>query len=466
MTIADEIIYGTQENVVRLLDAGEDVNAMDEYGLTPLIETVVVNRIEIAKVLLARGADVNQQDLTGRTALHWAVDNSNDAFCDLLLTKGGNTNAYTRAGEPVMVNPLLRRQEQLREKLMRHGASLPFAQDFINTKLLGHRFELQGEVDIVDDKEQFIEIEFSGFFLEFTLGLVRDSLVRYQNNFSARNLRMYFENIYRMIQALTVSSQLIQYQQHTMEIQNYKKEIFSLLEHDLLLIPVCYAGHAITFIRYKNFLAKCDRGENSLREGAVNIYKINRPELMTKDFIMGLLYKRQAPEFVQNGINRVLGLETVVTIPLDPQVTGNCSWANVDAAICAMLYLLLALDEGYDEGKCLESAVLFYCQWQEWDKDRALEECIQSFSYSSKARKASKVTILAAILFQACQFGIPTDMARAGKILSVLSAADYLPVLKYYVDVFAKNPSIPEQVHGKNLLEILDYFDVDLRGVF
>ncbi len=463
-TLADEIIYGTTNNLLQLLAAGADVNQVDEYGLTPLIETVVVDRIEMAKVLLEKGANVNKADLTGRTALHWATDNNNDAFCKLLLKAQANPNAFTMSGEPVLVNPLLRRQEELKSFLIQQGASLSFAQDFINTKLIGHRFELQGDIDIVDSKEQFIEIEFSGFFLEFTLSLVRDSLLRYQNNFSARALRLYFENIRRMTDALGIAAALIKYQQHTRELEKYKSEINQLLNHPLLLIPVCYAGHAVTFIKYQNFLVKCDRGENSHREGSVNVYLVRRPEKLTEAFIAGLIYKRQRREFVHEGINKLLSLETIAQIPLDPQVTGNCSWANVDAAVCAMLFLLLMVDEAYDAEKAMHSAVLFYCQWQEWDKDRAMEECIQSMAYSSKPRQASKAMTLASILFQACQFGIPPDMARAGKILQVLGKPTYLPILKSYSEVFSKNPALErDNAHGKNLLSLLDYFDIDLR---
>ena len=36
--------------------------------------------------------------------------------------------------------------------------------DFVNAKLLGHRFELAGRVDIVDHKNTFLELEFEKYF--------------------------------------------------------------------------------------------------------------------------------------------------------------------------------------------------------------------------------------------------------------------------------------------------------------
>ncbi|MBI5447921.1 MAG: hypothetical protein HY939_04250 [Gammaproteobacteria bacterium] len=47
-------------------------------------------------------------------------------------------------------------------------------------------------------------------------------------------------------------------------------------------------------------------------------------------------------------------------------------------------------------------------------------------------------------------------------MLHSLTALTYLPVLKSYVNVFVKNPALPAHPYGKNLMEILDYFDVDL----
>ena len=70
-----------------------------------------------------------------------------------------------------------------------------FAKDFINAKLLAHRYELQGHVDIVDKTKTLIEIDFEGFYLEFTVEAVHDSLQDFRNNFGARHLRKYFKDL-------------------------------------------------------------------------------------------------------------------------------------------------------------------------------------------------------------------------------------------------------------------------------
>src|SRR6185312_11679945 len=174
MSLAHEIIYGTPAGVSQRIEYGADVNEMDPYGFTPLIEAAIVNSVEIAEILINNGAEIDGPDVTGRTALHWAADNNNVPLCKLLLEHEANPNTYSRGGQSVLVYPLLRKQQTLKKLLYQYGASLNFAQDYINTKLLGHRFHLVGQVDIVDNTDRFIELNLEGFFLECTISIVQN----------------------------------------------------------------------------------------------------------------------------------------------------------------------------------------------------------------------------------------------------------------------------------------------------
>ena len=104
----------------------------------------------MTKALLAAGADVDMPDLTGRTALHWAVDNANQVLAQVLLEAKANPNRYTVASQPVLSKSILRHDAPMKALLTRFSADTTFANDYINAKLLGHRFELSGYVDIVD----------------------------------------------------------------------------------------------------------------------------------------------------------------------------------------------------------------------------------------------------------------------------------------------------------------------------
>ena len=58
-----------------LLDAGADVNAVDQYGKTALMWGAMLGNPENVKVLLDAGTDVNARDKYGTTALMLALHN-------------------------------------------------------------------------------------------------------------------------------------------------------------------------------------------------------------------------------------------------------------------------------------------------------------------------------------------------------------------------------------------------------
>mgnify|MGYP003530238053 FL=1 len=175
-TFANEILFGTLQGVERFIQLGADIEEIDEYGFSPLTEASIANKIDVVALLLEYGVDINQADTTGRTALHWAADNHNLPLCELLLANKADANAYTLAGQTVLVYPLLRQQIELKKLLYRYGAELNFAQDFIQVKLLGHRYELAGQVDILNAAGRFIEIDYEGFFFFFSLVVLLNSL--------------------------------------------------------------------------------------------------------------------------------------------------------------------------------------------------------------------------------------------------------------------------------------------------
>lgn len=458
MTITDAILKKDKQKVFTLIEAGELVNEIDIYGFTPLIEAAIVNDAEIAQKLIMHGADVNLRDLTGGTPLHWAVENNNTALCELLLDKGADPNAYSRNGQPILVQPLLRRQQGVKELLYRYGADLRFAQDYISIKLIGHRFELVGRIDVVDHKNVFIEIDFEGFVLEFTLSVILESLMQLKNNFAGRTLRPYFDDLDAVIDAFAIACELNRYQQYltTRNIDQYAHRLEILCQSPSLILPVGYEGHAITFVKCGNLFAKCDRGANSLHHPSVEIFHIGRPHIFNVSFLKKLLYSRQSRYFVTDGIVKILDLTPVAAVHLPAQLTGNCSWANTEAAIPTVIFMRWLQENPNPHPADLshhqKKAAYIYKRWLEWDKDWALHQCIENFYDATPARKASRAAALAAVLTQTCKHNHPEDMARSNKILAVLATREYEYILKSYLKIFKGT----EVEH--NLQELIDLY--------
>lgn len=450
MTIANDIISHRMPEFEAYLREGESLDDIDEYGFTPLIECAITRQPKIAEALLAHKVNVNKADVTGRTPLHWAVDNNDVEMTRVLLVYGADSNAYTRNGLSVLVYPVLRGQDTLKQLLYHHGAKLDFALDFINAKLLGHRFELQGDVDIVNANGEFIELDYEGFILEFTVAVVRDALRRFISSYSTRHLRDYFPLIHNIMDAFTNAGELLQFQHQPRLTDQHLKRINELLNAPMLILPAASRGHALCFVRFHQWWAKIDRGENSLKEGSVNIYRLTRPEGLTVNFIQEFLFKKQNRRYFHNVINQQLGLLPIAQIPVSSQISGNCSWANVQAVV-PVAYALQELHTA--ENFNSDIAMSLYNEWVEWDKDRALDECIQRFYLASPERKASIAAMLGGVLFQACNHNNKVHLDRAEKILSILTLDDYYYVLKSYLDEYCVRRLT---LKGNNLLKILD----------
>lgn len=450
MTIAKDIIQGRMPDFEYYLRQGESLNDIDEYGFTPLIESAIARQAGIADALIERGVDVNKPDVTGRTALHWAVDNDDIRFTKGLLAAGADPNAYTRAGLSVLVYPVLRAQHDIKHLLYQYGGKLDFALDFIAAKLIGHRFELKGDADVFNGHDAFIEINYEGFILEFTVAVLRDSLMRFTSSYSTRHLRRQFPLLYTIMDGLDVADELLRLQRQPELNDEHRARISKLIQTPLLILPAASRGHALCFVRYGEWWAKIDRGENSQKEGTVNIYRMKQPEALTLEFILAFLYKRQPRHYFHKTINQQLGLEPVLNMPLTAQITGNCSWANMQGLVpVAYAMQQLGVLHPFSE----EQAMEMYHTWVAWDKDRAIDECVQRFYLADKARRASLAAILGAVLFQTCDAALPHHLARAEKILKILVIPDYKYILDSYLEIYCVKNLTKK---GNNLLKILD----------
>jgi hypothetical protein len=218
----------------------------------------------------------------------------------------------------------------------------------------------------------------------------------------------------------------------------------------MLILPAASRGHALGFVRYKQWWAKVDRGENSVQEGSVTIYRITRPEEIDVAFVQNFLYKKQSRRYFHQMINRQLGLVPIAHIPISSQIVGNCSWANIQALV-PVAYAMQQMNHA--EELHADEALAVYDEWIEWDKDRALDECIQRFYLANAQRKASMVAMLGGVLFQACNYHKSHHLYRAEKILKVMILPDYYYVLQSYLDEYCVKRLTPK---GNNLLKILD----------
>ncbi len=98
--IHEAAMKGDAAAITAALDAGDDVNAIDMLGVSPLYWVAQGGHLEAAKLLVVRGADVNARTSLGQP-LTAAVANEKIELIALLLANGADPNAEV-AGETVL----------------------------------------------------------------------------------------------------------------------------------------------------------------------------------------------------------------------------------------------------------------------------------------------------------------------------------------------------------------------------
>lgn len=457
MDLTEAILRRDLELVGQYVAGLENICYLDEYGYTPLIQSIIANEIEIAKFLLNHGADPNQKDTTGGTPLHWAIYNDNLELTQLLLEHKADPNAYNISSEPVLAKAILRHNQPLKDVLFAAGASAQFANDYIKVKLLGHRYELIGSVDIVDTQGVFTEVDYEGFYLESSIDLIRYSLFEFQNNFAARSLQHWFGAISLIISCLGAGLKLLKRDHYLTEHNKQVQAIEEFLQNDSFILPLNQQGHALSLVKHGQLVAIIDRAQDSPPNNRIPIYFLNRPAQLNIELLFALVFERQSVKSIHQALKKRLALQEVDSLEIADQRMGNCSWANIEAAVPVMKLMMNFNDRQSKAEKeslradCLE---LLY-RWQQWGRERTLTSVIRDFKTASPARRACMAALFAGIIFQRCHAANDQDFALATRMLPYLLKKEYTYLIDSYKQFYIYNQSTEA---GANFLEIIDRY--------
>jgi ankyrin repeat protein len=109
----------------RLLAAGADAGARNDYGSTPLSEAAVVGNVKVVRALLAHGADVESANPDGQTALMILARSSNIEAARLLLERGAKVNTRERwRQQTALMWAAAESQPAMVRLLIEHGAEV------------------------------------------------------------------------------------------------------------------------------------------------------------------------------------------------------------------------------------------------------------------------------------------------------------------------------------------------------
>jgi len=132
------VMENTPDIVAMLLDAGADIDAAENYGITPLICAFTRNNpkmAEVVKTLLSRCADVERMANNGFAALHQACCQSRPEAVVELLEHDVGVDSRSGTGFTGLAVAAFRGNTRVAELLLARGAKVDARVEYGNTPL-------------------------------------------------------------------------------------------------------------------------------------------------------------------------------------------------------------------------------------------------------------------------------------------------------------------------------------------
>ena len=102
--LIDACISGKYFRVKQRVEKGADVNAVDEFGKTPIMFAAENGHVEIVILLIKKGAYINEIDSEGNTALSLALSQSHTEIVKLLLEQDAEfSNKLIKCDQSIIV---------------------------------------------------------------------------------------------------------------------------------------------------------------------------------------------------------------------------------------------------------------------------------------------------------------------------------------------------------------------------
>ena len=139
-----DVLYSKTDEINKYISEGGDINFQDDNGLTAL---TVVEKIEIANILLDNNADINKKGRDGYTPLMMAVRRDNINLIDFFIENNADINMFDPEGNTALIVAAKNHKDDIFELLLKSGAD-----PSINNEDLKFYIEFEDEMQNILEK--------------------------------------------------------------------------------------------------------------------------------------------------------------------------------------------------------------------------------------------------------------------------------------------------------------------------
>lgn len=383
-----------------LINWGIDVNApclVD--GAKPLNIVSYSGNLQFADPLIQNGANINAQDDMGFTPLLDSLWYEQDHVTNYFLSLDNvNVNIASFDGLSPLILSYADGKWEIVESITNHptfdptlnhilmlGSELDELVDYLNDK------GLVGDLDIL---AAITEIKLLGLRYEFDGGFELNALSEYQlepfgfegyGNWSgikafARAYADYIAEVVGENKLPSWANELLLRMndvfQHSASTKDPNDFYAKYLAGEPVLLTSGWDEHSISFVLHEDKLYRCNRGELGHDLYGVQAFLITEPENITVELFDIMLEAVGTPDYLQYDIIPLLGLVEVGGIEIPHQIVGNCVWASLEAAQQALSVSIL-LDMGVPWDDAITITQQSHDNWKQFDLEYSLNKVIQ-----------------------------------------------------------------------------------------
>ena len=123
-SLSEEAECGSPESLSEWIRKGSDVNEIDAYGYTPLVNASLRGCAKSVKILLNNGAEIDKKAIHGYTALHAAAQNGHIEVVRILTENRANLEARNDDSDTALMLAVRSEHQNVVNLLCEKGAEI------------------------------------------------------------------------------------------------------------------------------------------------------------------------------------------------------------------------------------------------------------------------------------------------------------------------------------------------------